>query len=254
MLLVVGWAAQAGLRAWLSRGQVVPLATPDESAYLIAARVLAGGLPVNFSYSTLYPAGYPLLITPVFWFTHDPVTAYHAVLMINALPSALVLPLGFAACRRMGLDPPLAYWVAFAGSLLPAGLFYAEYAMTDAIYPVIVLGWLLCVHGWLVSPSRRGRYAANTTGLISASRLRPGQVLAVGKGVSWESWMPQAYEIPWAQLEFFSPGSGGPPAGASVVEVAWPGGQSASASWPGAPAGWRIVASDEAAGWVAWRK
>jgi hypothetical protein len=48
---------------------MVPLATPDESAYLIAARVFAGGGPANFSYSTLYPAGYPLLITPVFWFT-----------------------------------------------------------------------------------------------------------------------------------------------------------------------------------------
>ena len=56
ILLVVGWICQAGLRAWLSRSQVVPLATPDESAYLISARVLAGGLPADFSYSTLYPA------------------------------------------------------------------------------------------------------------------------------------------------------------------------------------------------------
>ena len=549
VLLVVGWAVQAGLRAWLSRGQVVPLATPDEPAYLIAARVLAGGLPADFSYSTLYPAGYPLLITPVFWFTHDAVTAYRAVLMINALLSALVLPLGFAACRRMKLDRPLAYGVAMVAAVLPAGLFYAEYAMTDAIYPVIVLGWLLAVHSWLVSSSRRGRYAAavgsallagyadavhsrglvilavyvlagvvvawrrsawrgsaaaalvalalplgvasvlngrlaatmypsgarslggealirlrsahglvliceqaagqmwrfvldgwgvagigfiaalfvllrrgtvfevrimaaigvtvtlaiavlapaglppdqsqtwasgryldgmvvafflvgvvvlvrasrrfvvlsaalvvpptvvaavavtayagasvptkgfgaafafaepavltqdwtragvflatavaagllavwvvvsfrsravvlaglgavslvavvqmtsdisragtpaqeaNTTGLVSL--LRPGQHLAVGTGVSWESWMPQAYEIPWARLEFFSPASGEPPADASVVEVAWPAGQPASASWPGAPAGWRIAAADEDAGWVAWRK
>ncbi len=76
LLLVAGWLAQAGLRAWLSRTQTVPLATPDESAYLIAARVLAGGVPANFSYSTLYPAGYPLLITPVYWFTHDPAAVY----------------------------------------------------------------------------------------------------------------------------------------------------------------------------------
>ena len=53
---------------------MVPLATPDEPAYLIAARVLAGGVPANFSYSTLYPAGYPLLITPVYWFANHPVT------------------------------------------------------------------------------------------------------------------------------------------------------------------------------------
>jgi len=63
-----------------------------------------------------------------------------------------------------------------------------------------------------------------------------------------------AYEIPWAQLEFFNPYSGTPPTDATVVEVAWPAGQPASASWPGAPTGWRIVASDEAAGWVAWRR
>jgi len=40
----------------------VPLANPDESAYLIAARVLAGGPATDFSYSTLYQGGYPLLI------------------------------------------------------------------------------------------------------------------------------------------------------------------------------------------------
>jgi hypothetical protein len=66
LLLVAGWLVQAGLRAWLSRMQAVPLATPDEAAYLISARVLAGGVPANFSYSTLYPAGYPLLIAPVY--------------------------------------------------------------------------------------------------------------------------------------------------------------------------------------------
>src|SRR5580693_4884568 len=89
LLLVAGWIAQAALRAWLSRSQVVPLATPDESAYLIAARVMSGGLTANFSYSTLYPAGYPLLITPVYWFTSNPVTVYHAVLFgINAPISA----------------------------------------------------------------------------------------------------------------------------------------------------------------------
>ena len=91
LLLAVGWLAQAGLRAWFSRGQTVPLANPDESAYLIAARVLTGGAPANFSYYTLYPGGYPLLIAPVYWFTHNPVTVYRAVLLgINAPVSALI--------------------------------------------------------------------------------------------------------------------------------------------------------------------
>jgi hypothetical protein len=160
LLLVVGWLVQAGLRAWLSRTQTVPLATPDEAAYLIAARVLAGGVPANFSYSTLYPAGYPLLITPVYWFTHNPVTVYRAALLINAPISAAVMPLAYLAGRRLRLGRPAAYGVAAVAALLPAALFYSEYAMTDAIYPVLVLGWLLAVHSWLTAFSRRGRYAA----------------------------------------------------------------------------------------------
>ncbi len=79
--------------------------------------------------------------------------------------------------------------------------------------------------------------------------------------------MPQAYEIPWAQLEFFSPSSGffglfgvsgfsggACPPTTSVAEVAWPAGEAAPGqlAWGGL-LGWRIVASDEAAGWVAWR-
>jgi len=100
---------------------------------------------------------------------------------------------------------------------------------------------------------------ADTTGLVTASGLKPGQVLAVGegihaKGVSWESWMPQAFEVWWAPLEFFNPAKGPPPANATVVETEWLPGQPARASWPQAPPGWRMVASDQAAGWVAWRR
>jgi len=568
LLLVFGWLVQAGLRAWLGRMQTVPLSTPDEEAYLIAARVLAGGVPANFSYSTLYPAGYPLLIAPVYWFTHNPVTVYRAVLLINAPISAAVLPLAYLVGRRLRLDRPAAYGVATVAALLPAALFYSEFAMTDAIYPVLTLGWLLCVHSWLTASSVRGRYAAavgsallagyagavhsrglvivvvyvilgaviasrrlaprgtavaaavalalvwwvnsaldgtlaramypsgsrslggeiiirlkhphdilliaeeaagqmwrfvldgwgvagiglvaavvvvarrgirtdlkimaavslvvtlaiavtapaalpptqsqtwasgryldcmvvaffvagaavllradrrrilvyaaclvpptlvagiavfayaggsvptagfggafafaepavltqdwtqasvllatvvgllllavwvgvvlaadrwgkrfgrrggravvlgglgvvsllaviqmtgniaqaslpaaeaDTTGLVAASGLRPGQVLAVGegihaKGVSWGSWMPQAFEVWWTQLEFFNPAKAPPPANATVVETEWLPGQSAQASWPQAPPGWRIVVSDQSAGWVAWRR
>jgi hypothetical protein len=556
LLLVAGWLVQAGLRAWLSRAQMVPLATPDESAYLIAARVLSGGVTADFSYSTLYPAGYPLLITPVFWFTHNPVTVYHAVLLgINAPLSALVMPLGYVACRRLGLERPWAFGVAMVAALLPAALFYSQYAMTDAIFPVLVLGWLLAVHSWLTARSVRGQYLAaagsallagyayavhsrgavmvagffavgvlavwrrlvpwrtavaagvalclplgaawflnrhlssvmypsgprtlagealirlrtvhgvifvlemavgqlwrfvldgwgvtglglaaavfvifrrsvrdevrimaalaagvalvtavtspaalpptqpqawasgryldglvvafflvgmavllraaprqvliaaacvvaptlvaavvvsvyagssvptsgfgsafvfaepavltqnwtqasvllatavafvllacvvaisrfggrwragmlcaglgavslvaslqmtshisqadtpgqerNVTSLVTGTGLRPGQHLAIGTGLSWMTWMPQAYEVWWTPLQFFHPWSQGPPAGATVVEVAWASGQPAAATWPHAPAGWRVVLTDPVDGWVAWRQ
>jgi hypothetical protein len=160
LLLVVGWLGQAGLRAWFSRAQMVPLDNPDETAYLIAARVLAGGPAANFSGATLYQGGYPLLITPAYWFTSSPTAVYHAVLLINAAVSAAVMPLGYLVCRRLGLGRPAAYGVAMVAALLPAGFFYSEYAIADAIFPVVTLAWLLATHSWLVASSPRARYAA----------------------------------------------------------------------------------------------
>ena len=160
VLLVAGWLCQAGLRAWFGRMQVMPLANPDETAYLIAARVLAGGPGADLSGSTLYPGGYPLLITPVYWFTSNPATVYHAVLIINAAISAAIVPLGYLVCRRLGLGRPAAYGVATVAALVPAGFFYSQYAMTDAVFPVITLAWLLATHSWLTASSARGRYAA----------------------------------------------------------------------------------------------
>jgi hypothetical protein len=96
LLLIAGWPGQVALRVWFSRMQTVPLADPDESAYLIAARVLAGGPATDFSYSTMYQGGYPLLLTPVYWFTSSPVAVYRAVLMVNAAVSATLMPLAGA--------------------------------------------------------------------------------------------------------------------------------------------------------------
>jgi Dolichyl-phosphate-mannose-protein mannosyltransferase len=174
LLLALGWLVQAGVRAWFGHGQSVPLANPDESAYLIAGRVLAGGPATDFSYSTLYQAGYPLLIAPVYWFTSNAVTVYHAVLLVNAAISALIMPLGYVTVRRLGLNRPAAYVVAMVAALVPAGVFYSEYAMTDAIYPVLVLAWLLAVHSWLTARSRRGQYLA-----AAGSALLAGYAYAV---------------------------------------------------------------------------
>jgi hypothetical protein len=160
LLLVAGWLVQAGLRAWFSRAQAVPLDNPDETAYLIAARVLAGGPGANFSGATLYQGGYPLLITPAFWFASSPAAVYHAVLLINAAVSATVMPLGYLVCRRLGLGRPAAYGVAMVAALLPAGFFFSEYAISDAIFPVVTLAWLLAIHSWLAATSPRARYAA----------------------------------------------------------------------------------------------
>ena len=94
----------------------------------------------------------------------------------------------------------------------------------------------------------------NITAIVTGTGLRPGQHLAIGTGLSWVTWMPQAYEVWWAPLQFFHPWSQGPPPGATVVEVAWAAGQPVAATWPHAPATWRVVLTDRVDGWVAWRQ
>jgi hypothetical protein len=95
--------------------------------------------------------------------------------------------------------------------------------------------------------------AADTTGFIGSTGLRPGEQLAIGTGLSQSDWMPQAYQLWWAPLRFFDPATQAPPDGPAVVELAWPAGQPAQASWPTAPDGWHITAADGPQGWVAWR-
>ena len=70
------------------------------------------------------------------------------------------MPLAYVACRRLRLERPAAYGVAMVAALLPDAFFYSEYAMTDAIFPALVLGWLLATHSWLTATTDRGRYAA----------------------------------------------------------------------------------------------
>ncbi len=61
---MLGWAAQVAVRLWLGSGQTIPVATPDESGYLFAARVLTGGPDADMSFGTVYRGGYPLLLLP----------------------------------------------------------------------------------------------------------------------------------------------------------------------------------------------
>jgi len=113
-----------------------------------------------------------------------------------------------------------------------------------------------------VSRTATAAQVSDTTGFVAASALTPGDRIAVAFNVglqprpfdvSFELWAPQAFEVWWTELEFFDI-TQAPPAGVNVVEAGWPPGQPARASWPQAPAGWRIVASSEFGGWVTWRK
>ncbi|GAA3200933.1 hypothetical protein GCM10010468_13910 [Actinocorallia longicatena] len=140
----------------------MPAANPDETGYLFAARVLGGGADADLSGATFYQIGYPLLISPAFWFSDDPGTVYHLVIGINSLISALIVPLAYVAGLRLALSRATAFWVAQAAALLPASIFFTQFVLTDAILPVVVLAWLLAIHSWLDRDARgegAARYA-----------------------------------------------------------------------------------------------
>jgi hypothetical protein len=101
--------------------------------------------------------------------------------------------------------------------------------------------------------SRAGTAAQERATTALAAVSGPGTRVAIASTVAWPIAVPQSFEVWWAEAELFNP-SGQPPAGATVVEMPWPSGQSAQASWPQAPSGWRIVASSQVGGWVIWRK
>jgi len=90
--------------------------------------------------------------------------------------------------------------------------------------------------------------------MAAAGRLKPGEQIAIASNITGVLRLAQAFEVSTTQVRYFHPHRRTPPADATVVDMAWPRGQPARASWPDAPAGWRIVAANRFGGWVAWRR
>ncbi|MGW2545874.1 hypothetical protein ACWC5I_34575 [Kitasatospora sp. NPDC001574] len=186
--LAAGYLVQVLFRLFLVRHLDYPSVHPDEESYLILARVLAGRPTTEMPVGVVIPGGYALLISPALRIADDPVTAYHLVLGINALVSALVLPLAYAALRRLGLQRGTAYAFGAATALLPPVVFYSQFALTDAVLPALILAWLLCLHGWLTDGPARGRtrYAAGAGAAAAyamATHDRGGVVVALTAAV-----------------------------------------------------------------------
>ena len=161
-----------------------------------------------------------------------------AVLTLNWTQASVPL----ASAVTLGL---LAVWIGFAAALRR----WRVPALPVAFGVCVAAVSLFAVTEMTSHVSQAGNtnvQAANA--LLRASGLRPGEHIAVASNLSWPLWMPQAFEISWTEVELFTPGSQSLPAGVSVVETPWPAGQPARAGWPDAPAGWRIVASDQANG------
>ncbi|GGZ53269.1 hypothetical protein GCM10010371_11000 [Streptomyces subrutilus] len=154
--LALGYVLNVLFRLSLVTRQDYPTVNPDEQMYLVMARIMAGLPTTEIPGNQVIPGGYSLLISPAMRITQDPVYAYHLILGINALISCLVLPAAYWALRRLNVSRPVSYVVAAAAVLLPPVVFYSQFAMADTALPVLVLLWLIGVHG-LFSEGSRGR-------------------------------------------------------------------------------------------------
>ncbi|MFI8344329.1 ArnT family glycosyltransferase [Streptomyces sp. NPDC085639] len=157
LALALGYVLNVLFRLALVRQQDYPTVSPDEPMYLVMARVLAGRSSTEIPNDQVIPAGYSLLISPALRITTDPVYAYHLIMGINALISCLVLPLAYWALRRLDVSRAVSYVAAFATVLLPPVVFYSQFGMADTPLPVLVLAWLIGVHGMFSEGSRRRR-------------------------------------------------------------------------------------------------
>ncbi|MEU4547730.1 hypothetical protein [Nonomuraea dietziae] len=175
LLLFAGYVTQFAVRVILAWSHPFPVLIPDESGYLLAARLLSGGAPSDLSWRPLYQGGYSLVIAPAYLLSDDPLTVYRIVLVINALIGASLLFAAMAWLQRLGVSRRPAYVVAMATALLPAMVYYGQFAIADAILPLAVTGWLLCLHSWI--DRRHGAWA------IAASALAAYTYSAHPRGV-----------------------------------------------------------------------
>jgi hypothetical protein len=200
--LALAYVVQVAFRLVLVASMTYPSVHPDEDAYLVLARILAGGTNTAMPAGEVLPGGYPLLITPALWLGHSAETAYRLVLVTNALLNALVLPAAYAFLRRLELGRKLAFLAAFGVSLITPVVFYSQFAMTDVIFPILVLCWLFCMHAWLTpAGSTRARvwYGAGS-GLAAsyamATHDRGGVMVAITAAVLLlvvvRRWVPWA--------------------------------------------------------------
>jgi len=149
----------------------------------------------------------------------------------------------------------LAVWIGFAfvlRRLRPGRAFTA----VSAAFGVCVAAVSLVAVAQMTShiSHAEGSDAQEAITLMKAGQVRPDDQIAVAPSLGWMLTVPQAFEVSWTELKHFKPGRQPLPADTTVVETGWPAGKPARAGWPDAPAGWRIVASNQNVGWVVWRQ
>ena len=122
-----------------------PWILPDELLYTELARAIAdGGLPAVRGDATLgWGVVYPLLIAPAWALFSDPVAAYHASLVVNAVVMSLAAVPAYLLARLF--VPATPSLLVAAGSVLLPSMALTSTVMTEnAAYPLSLLAvWLM---------------------------------------------------------------------------------------------------------------
>jgi hypothetical protein len=139
-----------GVFVWLhievTRSAVAPRTPWDEIHPLQIARMLSGDdIVAPLSGSGYYP-GWAILLTPLWWFTDDPVTVYRAAIVLgSALAAATIIPLTMIG-RHLQLGTAQAITAAGIVMCLPGRIGAADYAMSEQalmfFFACAVLGML----------------------------------------------------------------------------------------------------------------
>src|SRR5918994_6292511 len=100
-------------------------------------RASRGGVPWTMHDHSTWQPGYATVLSPVHWFTDDPVTVLRTALVVNAVLGGVAAFLLVMVVRRLTILRP---WqgAAVAGivALAPATLFTTEFVWSEALVAV----------------------------------------------------------------------------------------------------------------------
>ena len=173
-------AVSTVVRGLVSVAVSAPTMVPDEVVYSdLAKSIAAGGFPsVRGVHELGWGVVYQALIAPAWVVFDDPVQAYHAALIVNALLMSLAaVPAYFLA--RMFVSERASIVVAVATVLVPSMSYTGLVLTENACYPALVLALLLVARALRSASLANQAVALLALGLVSLTRIQ-GIALAGG--------------------------------------------------------------------------
>lgn len=121
-----------------------PAYLSDEVSYLTKAASISGHIVDN---ATSWSAGYPILLSPIFYFVSDPSVSWRLVVLVNSmLFASSILILGILLRRLFPSKSPKSIILAQAVSALyPSWMIMSGYAFVSALFILLLMLILLVI-------------------------------------------------------------------------------------------------------------